>query len=406
MLLRTQVLVRASSFVSYPLIESKYIWVLSEPEKRIRKKVNRLRRLSVFAKRNFRASKEPEYKAPRAEGFVTVSGINIPYLILAARELARCFASTPIPKALRGIPAFAKTGLRQLSNCKGYQSRCLALAGLVACLCYASPAKADTPDPFNMDGGHWMSFDHYSDNLKRNRPVGNETPGEAPVKIEVPALDVPAAAKDEKPAANAAPAATLAGEPVPSGPAVATMTRPLNLPILPGVNKGYGLKVSSTLDNNNPTAPAQIVSTDNGASDMHLQEQNWQNATEAARPHAGEEKEDADSNQRLPLDVRMTFLPNPKIIQATQSQHKPRAHIAELPSTPKPAPTNAQAQQAVVACTAALDAYKKKEIEAIKSDRQTLQALQSAIADLGLQKELNFIAGAQQSSTLSAPQKN
>ena len=36
----------------------------------------------------------------------------------------------------------------------------------------------------------------------------------------------------------------------------------------------------------------------------------------------------------------------------------------------------------------ALDAYKKRQLAAIESDRQTLSALQGAIAQLGLQKQL------------------
>jgi hypothetical protein len=47
------------------------------------------------------------------------------------------------------------------------------------------------------------------------------------------------------------------------------------------------------------------------------------------------------------------------------------------------------------AACAAIDAYKKQQLQAIQSDRQTLKALQDAIKQLGLQKELNFMAGAQ-----------
>jgi hypothetical protein len=282
----------------------------------------------------------------------------------------------------------------------------LAMLGLAVCMLCSPAAKADNVDPFDIDSGHWMSFEHYSDNIKHNRPVGTESLGEAPVKIEPPELGTPQAAEAQKPAGSAASATTLAGDTASSEPAVAAPLRPLDLPIMPGINKGYGLQVNSTLDQNVPTAPAQIVTTNADAPDMRLQDQNWQNAADVARKNAKENSNDENSDQRLPLDVRMTFLPDPKIIPATQAQHKPRPQITELPSTPKPAPVNAQAQQAVAACTAALDAYKKKEIEAIQSDRKTLQALQTAIADLGLQKELNFIAGAQQSPTLTAPQKN
>jgi hypothetical protein len=282
-----------------------------------------------------------------------------------------------------------------------YQFQLAALLVLVACLANVFPARADDTDLFNVDSGHWMSFERYDDNVKHNRPVGNESLGEAPAKVELPELTAPSGAEAEK--TGTAPPVTVVGLPEETTPAVAAPLRPLDLPILPGVNKGYGLQVTSTVDSNAQTA--QIVTAKDGSADMHLQDQNWQNATDAARQHANGGDETEESNERPPLDVRMSYLPNPKMVPTNKAQHKPRLHIADLPSTPAPKPMPTEAQKAVAECTAALDAYKKKEIEAIQSDRQTLQALQSAIADLGLQKQLDFLAGAQQSPTLAAPQQ-
>ena len=72
---------------------------------------------------------------------------------------------------------------------------------------------------------------------------------------------------------------------------------------------------------------------------------------------------------------------------------------------PPPAPAVSTADAA--AC-AALDAYKKRQLEAIESDRQTLTALQNAIAQLGLQKQLDFLPGVSGSLNAQAagPVKN
>lgn len=273
-----------------------------------------------------------------------------------------------------------------------------ALLGLTASLVFCVAAAAEDFDPFQVNSGHWMSFERYDNNIKRKRPVGNEALDLAPAKVQPPALD---ASPDENEAAEAAMGTHIVnGQIVSLAPVVAAPTRPLDLPILPGFNRGFDIRVDSTSDNN-ASQPAQIVRTGDGQSDLHLQEQNWQDAAEAARQRADEKNGVNADVERLPLDVRMSFLPNPKITPVPSPERKPRPRLAEVPSLPKPAPEAPQTAEC-----AAVDAYKKKQLEAIQSDRQTLQALQSAITDLGLQKQLNFMAGAQQSPALGAAPQN
>jgi hypothetical protein len=175
---------------------------------------------------------------------------------------------------------------------------------------------------------------------------------------------------------------------------MAAPTRPIDVPTMPGVNKGYGTQADSTADNT--TSPAQIMIRDDGTTDIHLQLQNWQDAAEIARQHADEKNGVNADSEHMPLNVRMSFLPNAKVTPAPGPERKPRPRLTAAPP-PKPAPDE---QKSPAEC-AAIDAYKKKQLEAIQSDRQTLQALQSAIIELGLQKELNFMAGAAQSPTLN-----
>lgn len=277
--------------------------------------------------------------------------------------------------------------------------------GVVSCFLFSPPTThAEDFDPFNVESGHWMSFGHYDDNLKSNRPVSNETLDVAPVKIATPELE-PTAPVDTKPTDTAAVPAipTDATNASSTEPAIASLTRPVDLPVLPGVNKGYNLNVTSTLDANasdtNASTSAVNINQRSGEAEMHLREQNWQDAAEIARQHSLDHADDTVDNERLPLDVRMSFLPNPKISPVTASQPTTRRVVPGLLPQTKPAP-----EAVKTADCKAVDDYKKKQLEAIQSDRQTLQALQAAISDLGLQKELNFLAGSRQSRTLTIPQ--
>jgi hypothetical protein len=187
-----------------------------------------------------------------------------------------------------------------------------------------------------------------------------------------------------------------------SAPSVAAPTRPLDLPILPGVNKGFNIEVDSTEDNETASPPAQIINKNDGKSELHLQEQNWQAAAEIARQRADEKNHVNNDNGHAPLAVRMSFLPNPKVVPIPSPERKTRPRLVEIPAAaPKPAEP-VKAQQSPAEC-AAIDSYKKKQLEALQSDRQTLKALQSAITDLGLQKQLDFMTGAQQSPVSVTP---
>ena len=76
---------------------------------------------------------------------------------------------------------------------------------------------------------------------------------------------------------------------------------------------------------------------------------------------------------------------------------KPPAAKIELaqkkPESPAPPPVPAMSKSDDAVC-AAIDAYKKRQLAAIESDRKTLAALQSAISQLGLNKQLDFMVDA------------
>jgi hypothetical protein len=79
--------------------------------------------------------------------------------------------------------------------------------------------------------------------------------------------------------------------------------------------------------------------------------------------------------------------------QAAQNHGRP------VPGAPTPpvqkTAVAAKKSPADLAACAAIDAYKKRQLDAIEGDRRTLDALQTAIKQLGLEKQLSFMTGAQ-----------
>jgi hypothetical protein len=241
-------------------------------------------------------------------------------------------------------------------------------------VCISAPARADDNDPFQMDTGRWMSFGRYKEYIQRGLIPQEKTVNGNPATANAAPTTPPE--KDDTTGAT---------------PVIAAPTRPLTLPVMPGVIKGYNVQVDSTLDDKQSPI-AKVVDMD-GQPDLHLQAQNWLSAAEAARDAArAKAAGQTNGDDRTPLNVRMSFLPDRKITPIPDPEHK-STHIRETAATPvihsaeelKALPAD------LAACVAAVDAYKKKQLEAIQSDRQTLAALQDAIAQLGLQKQLGFI---------------
>lgn len=245
-----------------------------------------------------------------------------------------------------------------------------------ALLMAAIPASAEDIDPFQLDTGHWMSFDHYKEKTKRDKflaenPADNrhsETAADTPLNPDAPAITPPVMAV---------------------APVVAPPARPLDLPVMPGMNKGYSLRVESTQDDKPPVA--RITNLDDEPT-VQIPASNWQSAAEAAR-RAQKKGEDSDEFEHQPLDIRMSFLPNRQITPIPNPERKSNHGRAPAVIAAAKAKTLPKSAADAAAC-AAIDAYKKQQLEAIQSDRETLTALQAAITQLGLQKQLSFMTGA------------
>jgi hypothetical protein len=230
------------------------------------------------------------------------------------------------------------------------------------------PAYADE-DPFQMDSGRWMSSDHYQDADKRGILD----------KIQPPPAPEPPPPPDE----------AVAAKPVlPTTPVVAAPSRPIDLPVMPGMNKDFDVHVDSTADDS--AAPAAPVVTPSAEPDIHLSDKNWQ--APVPQKHTANAEGDDSDNADTPLAVRMTFLPSAKItpIPSPERASVPKLDVL-MQAKKEAAKSEAKADKAAVC--AAIDSYKKQQLEAIQSDRQTLKALEDAISALGLQKQLSFMAG-------------
>jgi hypothetical protein len=236
-----------------------------------------------------------------------------------------------------------------------------------------TPVFADE-DPFSFETGKWKSFNRYKEEAKHPSIDQTSPPEEStPTSTEGPKTAESQQTKLTTPTQIAAP------------------SRPINLPILPSINKGYSIDVQSTEEEEKAPAP-EIMDIGTNPS-LQPNSNNWQTTAEAVKANKDEQSGD---NERTPLDVRMSFLPNPKIVPTLPPQkakthgRPPAQELAQKAPEEKAAP---KSRTEVAAC-AAVDAYKKKQLEAIQSDRQTLIALQDVIAKLGLQKELNFMTDA------------
>ena len=234
------------------------------------------------------------------------------------------------------------------------------LSSALACFCFfaaiATSAPAHADDPFDLESSSWMSFDRYKD-----KPAAwvatHKDPGEGPVimPVIVPTPVLPPA-------------------------------REVALPAMPGLNKDAPPKVTSTADDAD-TDGAHLTNFENQP-DLQLSGKNWLDAADMARQ--AEEKKKSGDAEHSALDVRLSYLPDSHVAPA-DLKHKVVHHVVPKVATVQPT-APAATPAANPALCAALDSYKKHQLQAIESDRKTLTALQSAIAELGLKKQLSFLA--------------
>ncbi|MDE2030130.1 MAG: hypothetical protein KGI97_06160 [Alphaproteobacteria bacterium] len=241
--------------------------------------------------------------------------------------------------------------------------------GLAAFAC--NPAAHADDGPFHFENSQWMSFPHYKDAVKRGLIA-------APAQPAAP--DVAAAAQPSAPSQASAK------------PTIAAPRRPIDLPVMPtlnpNLNKGFILKATSTAAQSQ--LPPLPVLRPGKPADIHLRSDDW------TSPKALTQEEQKD---RKALPIRLSFLPNEAITPLPSLSHKSAQSLANDEIMKRAEEQAKPKTPAEAAACAAIDAYKKQQLEAIQSDQRTLKALQAAIAALGLQKKLGFIPGTDALST-------
>ncbi|MER2519452.1 MAG: hypothetical protein ABTQ34_02055 [Bdellovibrionales bacterium] len=172
----------------------------------------------------------------------------------------------------------------------------------------------------------------------------------------------------------------------------------------------FGLEVSSTAENIKLPIPLPPA---NANGPVKRYEPGWIEPAAMARRQAFIESGKGWSPYRATQQpsLRLSYLPGriPALLQpenkapansasenTSQTGKNAKSAAAQTPATTKTDPQSPDLES----WTKAIKDYKAKQMEAIQSDRQTLEALQNAIKDLGLQKELNF-----DSSLLLSPVK-
>ncbi|MDR3449693.1 MAG: hypothetical protein P4M15_08120 [Alphaproteobacteria bacterium] len=237
-----------------------------------------------------------------------------------------------------------------------------------------TPGAARADEPFAIETGHWMSFDHYKDADKRGTLD----------KINPPPAPEPVAAPVE-----------------PVKPTVAAPVRPIDLPVMPGLNKGFEMQVNSTEDETRLSAALKAANS--AAPDSPVSDKNWQDPGSVYHTKSDQKNGDDDTP---PLDVRLSYLPNDKITPVPDADHISAHHLARQALEKGLTSTRPEEKAPVAAACAAITAYKKQQLDAIQSDQQTLKALQDAIASLGLQKQLGFMTNGGGSLNLNGAQSS
>ncbi len=228
--------------------------------------------------------------------------------------------------------------------------------------------------PFDFDVGNWTSYDNYGTSAPS--PPSPAEQG----KIFLPVFaDPPVQEKAQVPPS-----------PEPPAPSVTLFLAPA----MPGLDKGFDLKIDSTgkesekqLEKLRPAAKADM------ASGFRIPDKNWESPSVVKK---AAHDEDAEGEEALPLNVRMTFLPTQNIDPVPSPEHESARKLGhELHRKKLAEKRQKQTDQPpeVAAACAAMDLYKKQQLDALQSDRETLLALQNAIHSLGFTKQLGHVAG-------------
>jgi len=172
----------------------------------------------------------------------------------------------------------------------------------------------------------------------------------------------------------------------------------LPTPAMPGLNKSLG-EPAPLAEKNHSNEKTSALTPETTAG-LPLPKENWKAIPpKDGATHASKNDDDySDDDHQVPqsLNVRMSFLPAQNVTPIPGPSHESAQKLGHdlmrKSLEKKPAQTAKDASTA--ASCAALDAYKRQQLDALQGDRETLKALQDAVHSLGLSKQLDLTAKA------------
>jgi len=172
---------------------------------------------------------------------------------------------------------------------------------------------------------------------------------------------------------------------------LAVPLRPLNLAPLPTIKGRADVSEIPDTEQTASTEMPQAIDYENVK--LGPKAEDWENPSMAAK---------AASQSKLAIDresaklIRLATLPGNKTLSSSPAGSATASNIprAQKPKVSREAPVE-QPPIAIdpesAAAWAAINAYKKKQLEAIANDNKTLAALHAAILNLGAGKKINFV---------------
>ncbi len=233
------------------------------------------------------------------------------------------------------------------------------------------PARAEeTHEPLVIEDKKWVDLDSYEE-------AGADS------SVSLPALP-------DEPAPN----------PAPNKEKIAAPVRPLDLPSLPAMAPVEALDAPSTEEENK----AFFANKDKWRQIQDEQEEEL------------EEDVDSSASGKKGLSIRFATLPSPdvksipdeRISKPVLDRQKLLGDADAAAKKKKASKTKQQKEKEAQACEA-LNDYRRRQLEAIESDRQTLSALRKALSELGLVDRLKFMANGEsvpkmESGDISTPE--
>ena len=157
-----------------------------------------------------------------------------------------------------------------------------------------------------------------------------------------------------------------------------------------------------------PSLPNSLISSvlpsNDGNDDLFYGGKRWMKfdeAEEAAAQQAAAEQLLRDAG-KSPFKVRFAALPNKQVQSVFAGRVLKTEETPESKPTPKKPSLSPEKQKTVTEECKVLTDYRRRQLEAIESDRQTLSALKDALSDLGLSQKLSFMAHPDETASLAS----